>query len=123
LGWKKNKELSETQVIPSTPNLGIVNIYPREYTPLTVIPGNSTFSSQILSFEGVVVVVGDWYYDDRTKSIERRSNKIKRGDSFKPISSTRRIVEWKAWPNHEENAIQISLCTSCICRFECLIFP
>jgi hypothetical protein len=65
--------------------LGIVNISPQEYTPLTAIPGNLTFSSQILSFEGVVMVVGDYYYDDRTKSIEKRSNKRKRGDSTKPL--------------------------------------
>jgi hypothetical protein len=68
--------------------------------------GNTTFSSQILSFEGVVVVVGDYYYDDRTKSIEKRSNKRKRGESTKSRSSTGRVVEWKVGPDPEENVVQ-----------------
>jgi hypothetical protein len=85
--------LRETQGSTSTPNLSIVNVFPQEYTPLTSIPGNSTLFSQILSFEGVFLVVGDYYYDDRTKSIEKRSNKRKRGDSAKPRSSTGRVVE------------------------------
>jgi hypothetical protein len=56
----EEKNLSETQGTPSTPNLGMVYILPQEYTPLTSIPGNLTFSSQILSFEDVVVVDGDY---------------------------------------------------------------
>jgi hypothetical protein len=95
LGQKKNIQLSDTQGIPSTPNFGIVNIYPQEYTPLTVIPGNSTYSSQILSFDGAIMAIGDYYYDDRTKSIEKRLNKRKRGDFAKLRSSIGRFVEWK----------------------------
>jgi hypothetical protein len=52
------------------------------------------------------VVIGDYYYDDRTKSIEKRSNKRKRGESSKSISSMRRVVEWKARPNPKENVVQ-----------------
>jgi hypothetical protein len=63
----------------------MVSIPPDEYTPLNAIPGNTTFSSQILSFEGVVVTVGDYYYDERTKIIEKRSKKRKRGESTKSI--------------------------------------
>jgi hypothetical protein len=63
--------------------LGIVNIPPHGYNPLNVIPGNTTFSSQILSFEGVVMVFGYYYYDEITKSIEKRSNKRKRGELAK----------------------------------------
>jgi hypothetical protein len=32
-------------------------------------------------FEGAVITVGDYYYDERTKSIEKRSNKRK-GESL-----------------------------------------
>jgi len=45
--------------------------FPHEYTTLNEIPSNTTFSSQILSFEGVVVVVGDYYYDDRKKTLKK----------------------------------------------------
>jgi hypothetical protein len=84
----------------------MVNISPLEYTPLNAIPGDSTSSSQIMSFEGTVVAIGDYYYDDRTKSIEKRSNKRKRGESTKSRSSTGRVVEWKVGPDPEENVVQ-----------------
>jgi hypothetical protein len=83
----------------------MVNISPLEYTPLNSIPGFCTFSSQIMSFKGTVVAIGDYYYDDRTKSIEKRSNKRKRGESTNSISSTGRVVEWKFGPNPEENVV------------------
>jgi hypothetical protein len=57
-------------------------------------------------FEGVVVVVGDYYYGDMTNNIENISNKRKRGDSTKSSSSTRRVMEWKVGPNPEENVVQ-----------------
>jgi hypothetical protein len=57
LKQQKSQELSKDPSGPSTPNLGIVNIPPQEYTPLNVILGDSTFSSQVLNFEGTVVVV------------------------------------------------------------------
>jgi hypothetical protein len=85
--------------------MGILNISPHEYTFLNSIPGNTTFSSQILSFEGDVVDFGDYYYDDRTKSIDKSSNKRKRGEFAKSRSSTRRVVEWKVGPDPEENSI------------------
>jgi hypothetical protein len=95
LKQQKSQELTKTPSSPSMPNLGIVNIPPQEYTPLNAIPGDSTFSSQVLNFEGTVVAIGDYYYDDRTKSIEKRSNKRKRGESTKSRSSTGRVLEWK----------------------------
>jgi hypothetical protein len=70
------------------------------------IPGNSTFSTEVLNFDGVVVVVGDYYYNDKTRSIEKRSNKRKRGESTNTQSSIGRVIEWKAGPDPEDNAIQ-----------------
>jgi hypothetical protein len=50
-----------------------VNVPPLEYTPISTIPGDSSFSSQALNFEGSVVAIGDYYFDNRTRSIEKRS--------------------------------------------------
>jgi hypothetical protein len=49
--------LSQTPSTPSTPNLGIVNMPPQDYTPLNSVPEDSYFSSQALNFEGVVVAI------------------------------------------------------------------
>jgi hypothetical protein len=83
-----------------------VNIFPHEYTPINSILGNTTFSSQILSFEGVFVVVGDYYYNERMKRIEKRLYKRKRGESSKSRSFIGIVVEWKVGPDLEENDIQ-----------------
>jgi hypothetical protein len=52
------------------PNMGIVNAPPQEYTPISTIPGDSSFSSQTLNFEGSVVAIGEYYFVDRTKGIK-----------------------------------------------------
>jgi hypothetical protein len=90
------KDLSQTQITPSTPNLGIVKMSPQDYTPLNVIPGDSSFSSQALNFKGIVVAIGVYYYDNKMRSIEKRLNKRKRGADTKSNSSAGRILEWKA---------------------------
>jgi hypothetical protein len=76
--------------------MGVFNIPPREYTPIMTFPDNSTFSTKVLDFDGSVVVVGDYFYTNKTRSMEKRSNKRKRGESTNTQSSTRRIIEWKA---------------------------
>jgi hypothetical protein len=43
------------------------------------IPGNLSFSSQVLNLDDVVVAVGEYYYSNKTKGIEKRKNKRKRG--------------------------------------------
>jgi hypothetical protein len=68
--------------------------------------GDSSLSSQDLNFEGTVVAIRDYYYDDKMKSIEKRSNKRKRGESNKSRSSVGRVVEWKVGPDPEENVVQ-----------------
>jgi len=45
------------------------------------IQGNISFSSQVLELDEVVVAVGEYYYNKKTKGIEKRSNKIKRGET------------------------------------------
>jgi hypothetical protein len=100
------KNLNQTPGTPSTPNLGIVNIPPPEYTPISSIPGDSSLSSQALNFEGSVVAIGDYYFDNRTRSIEKRSMKRKRGEDTKSKSYAGRILEWKVGPDPEENMVQ-----------------
>jgi hypothetical protein len=103
---RKSQELSKALSIPSMPNLYIVNIPPQEYTPLNAIPSDSTFSSQVLNFEDVVVAIGHYYYDGITKSIEKRSNNRERGEPTKSRSSIGRVLEWKVGPDPEENVAQ-----------------
>jgi hypothetical protein len=71
--------LNETQNSPATLNVGIINIPPQECTPLMAIPGNLSFSSQVLNFDDVVVAVGEYYYSDKTKGIEKRKERGKEG--------------------------------------------
>jgi len=99
-------KLSKTPSTPSTPNLGIFNITPQAYTPINVILGDSSFFSQDLNFEGTIVAIEDYYYYDRTKSIEKRSHKRKRGESTKSRSFVGRVVEWKVGLDPEENVVQ-----------------
>jgi len=57
------------------------------------ISGNLSFSSWVLNFDYVVVVVGEYYYGDKTKGIEKRERKRKRGDTTVSQPSTKRIIE------------------------------
>jgi len=86
-----------------------MNIPLSEYTPIISIPQDSSLSSQALNFEGYVVAIGDYYLENRTKSIENRSVKIKRGEDTKSKSYAGRILEWKVGPNPEENVVQAAL--------------
>jgi len=54
------------------------------------------------------VAIGDYYYDDKMKSIEKRYNKIKRGETSKSRSSIGRVVEWKVRPNPEEIVVRVA---------------
>jgi hypothetical protein len=47
---------------------------------LKEIQRNFSYSSQVLELEDVVVVVGEYYYRNKTRWIEKRSNKRKRGE-------------------------------------------
>jgi hypothetical protein len=74
---KKNK-MDEARNGGAIPSATIVNIPIHECTPLNSIPGNFSYSSQLLELEDVVVVVGEYYYNNKTKGIEKISNKRKR---------------------------------------------
>jgi len=54
------KNLNQTLSTPLKINLGIVNIPPLEYTPISNIPGDSFLSSQAMNFEGFVVAIRDY---------------------------------------------------------------
>jgi hypothetical protein len=45
---------------------------------LVAIPGSLSVTSVGLGFEGVVIVVGDYYYNHKMRAIEKREPKRKR---------------------------------------------
>jgi hypothetical protein len=47
--------------------------------PLASIIGSLSLTSEGLRFKGVVVTVGDYYYNHKTQAIEKRAPKRKRG--------------------------------------------
>jgi hypothetical protein len=102
------KNLNHTSSIPSTKTIGNVNIPPLEYTPISSIPGDSSLSSQALNFEGYLVAIGDYYFNNRTRSIEKRSMKRKRGEESNSNSHEGRILKWKVCPDPKENIVQVA---------------
>jgi hypothetical protein len=60
------------------------------------IPRNFSYSSQVLELDNVVVVVGEYYYNNKTREIERRSNKRKRGEYSLSQEYFERNIKWKA---------------------------
>ena len=90
------------------PTLEIMNIPPQVYTPISSIPRDSSLSSQALNFKGFVVSIRDYYFDNRTGSIEKRYLKRKRGLDSKSKSHARRILEKKLDIDPEENAVQVA---------------
>jgi hypothetical protein len=45
---------------------------PQEYTPLNATLWDSSFSSQASNFEGIMVAIREYYYDNKMRSIEKR---------------------------------------------------
>ena len=64
-----------------------------ECTPLAPIPGNISYTSQELGLDDVVVNVGGYYYSHKTRAIERRINKIKRGEFVPNKEPFERIIK------------------------------
>jgi len=62
------------------------------------IPSNLSFSSQVIKLDDVVVAVGEYYYNEKNKGINKRTRKRKRGDTTLSQGSTKRIIEWKEGP-------------------------
>jgi hypothetical protein len=63
-----------------------------------------SLTSPGLGVECAVVVVGEYYYSHKTKSIEKRDAKRKRGGAIQ--DTTERNIKWKAFPNPKDNVIQ-----------------
>jgi hypothetical protein len=93
-----------------------VNIPIHACTPLKSIPGNFSYSSQLLELEDVVVVVGEYYYNNSTKGIEKRSNKRKIGETSLNKGSSDRDIVWKSTHIPKVNALENDSITKCICR-------
>jgi hypothetical protein len=72
------------------------------------IPGNSYYSSQVLELEEVVVEVGEYYYINKIRGIEKISKKRKRGETNLSQGSSNRSIEWKVGLDPKDNAMQIS---------------
>jgi hypothetical protein len=88
------------------PNTKYNTIPIEECTPLASIPGNISYTSQELGMDDVVVVVGEYYYNHKTRDIERRINKRKRGESTLKQESSERSIKWKVGKDPKENVIQ-----------------
>jgi hypothetical protein len=69
-----------------------VNVPPQDYTPINTIPGDSSFSFQPMNFEGSVVAIGGYYFDNMKISIEKMSTKRKRGEDTRSKSSIGRVL-------------------------------
>jgi hypothetical protein len=78
---ERKRKMDQAINSPATPSVSIVDIPPQECTPLMSIPRKFFFSSQVLKLDEVVVEVGEYYYNEKTKGIEKRSRKRKRGDT------------------------------------------
>jgi hypothetical protein len=89
-----------------SPSATIVNIPIHSCTLLKSIPGNFSFSSQLLELEDVVVVVGEYYYNNSTKGIEKRSSKRKRGETSLNKESFDRMIVWKSGLDPKVNALE-----------------
>jgi hypothetical protein len=77
----QEKELEQlNQVVVTNPITSMVTIPLEECTPLATILGNISFTSPGLGIECVVVVVGDYYYNHKTKAIEREPKREKEKD-------------------------------------------
>jgi len=93
------------EVMVKNPSTSMITIPLEECTPLAVIPGNLSFTYSGLGIECVVVVVGEYYYSHKTKAIDKRMTKRKRGGVGASQETSERIIKWMAGPNPKENAI------------------
>jgi hypothetical protein len=93
---KKKEQEQLNRAVVTNPNANIVTILIEECTPLATIPGNISYTSQELGLDEVVVVVGDYYYSKKTRDIERRTTKRKRGEVTLKQESTEMSIKWKA---------------------------
>jgi hypothetical protein len=66
------------------------------------------YTSHVIELDDVVVVVGEYYYKNKTMAIERRMNKRKRREFSLHKESSERNIKWKEGSNHKENAMQNS---------------
>jgi hypothetical protein len=71
---------------------------------LAAIPGSLSLTSLGLGIKCIVVAVGEYYNSQKTKSIEKRVAKSKRGGASQ--DTTEISVRWKVGPNPKENTIQ-----------------
>jgi hypothetical protein len=86
----------------------VVGIPIEECTPLASILGILSLTSEGLRFEGVVVTVGYYYYNHKTRAIEKRAPKRKRGKIEASQDVPERNIKWKVGPDAKDNALQVA---------------
>jgi len=59
-----------------------------------------------LGFEGAVIVVSDYYYNHKTRTIKKREPKRKRENVDTSHETRERSIKWKAGPYLKDNTIQ-----------------
>jgi hypothetical protein len=62
----------------------------------------------VLELEEAIIVVGEYYYNNNTKGIDKRSNKIKRGETILVHGSSKSSIEWKVGREPKEYIVQTS---------------
>jgi len=77
----------------------------------------------VLELENFVVAVGEYYYNNKTKGIEKRSNTRekrsktrKRGETTLTEGSSKRSIEWKVVLDPKDKALQTALALNAFVR-------
>jgi hypothetical protein len=94
------------------PSATMVNIFIDAWNHLKSIPRNFSYSFQLLELEDHVVDVGEYYYNNSTKGIKRRSSKRKRDEASLNKESSDRVIMWKVGPDTKVNALENTSCMS-----------
>jgi hypothetical protein len=100
---QKNSSTFNSTIVTSGPNTDLINTPIEECTPLSSIPGSLLVTSAGLGFEGAVVVVGDYYYNHKTREIEKRMSKRKIGKVDVSHETPERNIKWKVGPDLKDN--------------------
>jgi len=66
---KMDQDKNKGAIHSTVKGLTLVNTPIHVSTPLSLIPRNFSYSSQLIKIEDVVVVVGDYYYDNTKRGI------------------------------------------------------
>jgi hypothetical protein len=109
--YQENIPTHDNTIVTIGPDTNMFDTPIEECTPLESIPGSLSVTSAGLGFEGAVVIVGDYYYNHKMRSIEKITPKRKREKVDTSHETPERSIKWKAGPDPKDNAIQASFNT------------